>query len=106
MLRRWMTEALTSKAARHLRALGHELSPVVFVGKEGVSDALVAAANAALETHELIKVKIQAEAPVDRKAAAAELAAKTESALAQVVGRTFLLYKRHPKKPKIVLPKA
>jgi RNA-binding protein len=106
MLRRRMTEELTSKAARHLRALGHDLSAVVFVGKEGVSEALVAATNAALLTHELIKVKVQAEAPVDRKEAATELASKTESALAQVVGRTFLLYKRHPKKPKIRLPKA
>ena len=60
-----MTEALTSKAARHLRALGHDLSAVVFVGKEGVSDALVAATNDALLTHELIKVKVQAEAPVE-----------------------------------------
>ncbi len=101
-----MTQELTSKAARHLRALGHDLSAVVFVGKDGVSEGLVAAANAALLTHELIKVKVQAEAPVDRKEAATELAAKTESALAQVVGRTFLLYKRHPKKPTIVLPKA
>jgi RNA-binding protein len=101
-----MADELTSKAARHLRALGHELSPVVFVGKEGVTEGLVAAANAALLTHELVKVKVQSEAPLDRKEAAAELAAKTESALAQVVGRTFLLYKRHPKKPKIRLPTA
>jgi RNA-binding protein len=95
---------LKGKAARHLRALGHELSPVVSVGKDGVTDGLVAATNTALLTHELIKVKVQAEAPGDRKATAADLAERTESALAQVLGRTFLLYRRHPKKPKIVLP--
>jgi RNA-binding protein len=100
-----MTTSLTGKAARHLRALGHELSPVVSIGKEGLTDAVVSAANAALLTHELVKVKVQSEAPIDRKIAASELASKTESALAQVLGRTFLLYKRHPKKPKIQLPK-
>jgi RNA-binding protein len=100
-----MTTSLTGKAARHLRALGHELSPVVSIGKEGLTDAVVSAANAALLTHELVKVKVQSEAPIDRKLAASELASKTESALAQVLGRTFLLYKRHPKKPKIQLPK-
>ena len=100
-----MTTSLTGKAARHLRALGHELSPVVSIGKEGMTDAVVSAANAALLTHELVKVKVQSEAPIDRKLAATELASKTESALAQVLGRTFLLYKRHPKKPKIQLPK-
>lgn len=96
--------SLKGKAARHLRALGHDLSPIVSIGKEGVTDGLVAATRAALLAHELIKVKVQAEAPVDRKEVAAELAGLTESAVAQVLGRTFLLYKRHPKKAKIVLP--
>ena len=99
-----MTTPITGRAARHLRALGHDLAPVVLVGKEGITDGLVAATSAALLTHELIKVKVQAEAPLDRKDAAVELAERTGSALAQVLGRTFLLYKRHPKKPRIVLP--
>ncbi len=105
MVRAVMTTSLTGKAARHLRGLGHELSPVVSIGKEGLTDSVVAAAKSALLTHELIKVKVQPEAPTDRKLVAAELAEKTESALAQVLGRTFLLYKKHPKKPKIQLPK-
>ena len=96
--------SLSGKAARHLRALGHDLSPTVSIGKEGITDGVVAAAEAALLTHELVKVRVQAEAPVDRNEAASELASKTSSSLAQVLGRTFLLYKRHPKKPKIELP--
>ena len=99
-----MTSTLTGKAARHLRGLGHDLSPIVQIGKEGITDSLVAATNAAMLTHELVKVRVLAEAPLDRKDAAAELADKTGASLAQVLGRTFLLYKRHPKKPKIVLP--
>ncbi len=97
--------SLSGKAARHLRALGHDLSPVVSIGKDGITDGVVAAAQSALLTHELIKVKVQPEAPVDRKDAASELASKTSSSLAQVLGRTFLLYKRNPKKPKIQLPR-
>jgi len=99
------TTTLTGKAARYLRGLGHELSAVVIIGKDGLTDGVVDATKAALLIHELIKVKVQSEAPVDRKEVAAELATKSESALAQVLGRTFLLYKRHPKKPKIQLPK-
>ena len=97
--------SLSGKAARHLRGLGHALSPVVSIGKDGITDGVVDAAKAALLKHELIKVRVQGEAPVDRKEAASELANRTSSALAQVLGRTFLLYKRHPKKPKIQLPK-
>jgi RNA-binding protein len=97
---------IRGRAARHLRALGHDLAPVVLVGKEGITDGLVAAASAALLRHELIKVKVHGEAPLDRKEAAVVMAERTDSALAQVLGRTFLLYKAHPKKPRIVLPGA
>jgi len=97
---------LPGAALRHLRALGHDLVPVVMVGKDGVTDGLVGAARAALLTHELIKVKVQSEAPIDRRDAATALASAADAVLAQILGRTFLLYKRHPKKPKIVLPRA
>lgn len=97
--------SLHSAAIRYLRALGHPLQPVLWIGKEGITDPLVSAANAAILKHELIKVKVLSEAPIEREAAATELAARTETTLAQVLGRTFLLYKRHPQKPKIVLPK-
>jgi RNA-binding protein len=96
--------ALSSAALRRLRALGHALSPVVAIGKEGVTDSLVAATDSAIATHELVKVKIQREAPVDRHEAGIELAARTGAVLAQVIGRTLLLYRKHPKRPKIVLP--
>src|ERR1019366_9207962 len=51
---------------RHLRALGHHLQPVVHVGKEGLSAALVAAVGSALGTHELIKVRLSEKAEGSR----------------------------------------
>jgi RNA-binding protein len=96
---------LSGKAVRHLRALGHHLDPVVQVGKEGITDGVVLATREALLAHELIKIRILQEAPVDRKAAGEELSERTGAALAQTLGRTLLLYKRHPNKPKLVLPK-
>ena len=95
---------LSGAQLRHLRSLGHALSPVVAIGKGGITDALVAATDSALTAHELVKVKMQREAPVDRHDGAIELAARTGSVLAQVIGRTVLLYRRHPTKPKIALP--
>jgi RNA-binding protein len=93
------------KAIRHLRGLGHHLDAIVQIGKEGITDALVDAAKEALLAHELVKVRVGSEAPVDRKDAGAELAERTGATLAQTLGRTFLLYKRHPNKPKITLPR-
>jgi RNA-binding protein len=99
------TRPLPNKAARHLKALGHHLDPVVQVGKEGITDAVVKATKEQLLAHELIKVRISPDAPVDRKDAGAELAEKAGASLAQTLGRTVLLYKRHPHKPKIELPR-
>lgn len=99
------TLPLPNKAARHLKALGHHLDPVVQIGREGITDAVVKATKEQLLAHELIKVKISADAPIDRKDAGAELAEKAGASLAQTLGRTVLLYKRHPHKPKIQLPR-
>ena len=90
---------------RYLRGLGHHLEPVVQIGKEGITAGVVTATRAALLAHELVKVKILTESPVDRKLAGEELAARVGASLAQTLGRTLLLYKRHPNKPKIVLPR-
>lgn len=98
------TTAITNKQARHLRGLGHHLEPVVQVGKEGVTDGLVKAVARALLDHELVKARIGGEAPDDRHATSEALAAATGATLVQVLGRTALLYKRHPKKPKLELP--
>ncbi len=94
---------LSGKQRRHLRALGHHLSPVLHIGHEGLTDALVAQANAQLDAHELIKVKVTESSPLPRHAAADQLASATHSELAQVLGRTFLLYKPHPTNPQIKL---
>ena len=93
---------MTGKQRRYLRALGHHLKTVVQVGHEGVTDALVKQAGEQLEAHELIKVKIGE--GHDRHEAAELLAQKSGAEVAQVLGRTALLYRRRKEKPAIVLP--
>ncbi len=95
---------LTGKQRHHLRALGHALHPLVQVGKGGIDDGLVAAVDRALGDHELVKVRIGNGAEVDRKTAAGELATRTRSEVAQVLGNVVLLYRADPDDPKIELP--
>jgi RNA-binding protein len=99
-------KALSGAARRHLRALGHHLQPVVHCGKEGVTEALVAAVNTAIDTHELIKLRIGENADGDRRDLAAAIAEAAPAELVAVTGRTVLLYRRNPKKPVIQLPRA
>jgi len=95
---------LTGKQSRFLRGLGHHLSAIAQIGKEGLSAPFVHGVDQALEDHELIKVRIGQNALVDKKQAAAALADQTSSEVAQIIGSTILLYRRHPEKPTIKLP--
>lgn len=90
----------SSKLRKALRAAGHHLSPVVQVGKEGVTDAVLAQLDEQLGAHELVKVKIGTESPEDRFEAADRLGAAVGAQIAQILGRTVLVYRKHPEKPR------
>ena len=86
---------LTGKEARHLRGLGHHLSPLVMIGKDGVTDNLTTALEEVLAAHELVKVKLQDGCPYARVEAAELLAQKSRSRIAQIIGKTFLLFREN-----------
>lgn len=95
---------LTEKQRRHLRGLGHSLKPVIQVGQAGVTDAVVAEADRALDAHELIKARIAGMERDQRDEALAALAYRTGSQMVGRVGHTAVLYRRHPRKARIALP--
>src|SRR5678815_3475911 len=95
--------SLDGKQRRRLRALGHHLAAVVQVGQEGITGGVLAALEQALWDHELVKVKLASENRDLRKGQAAALAAGTGAEVAQVLGRTVLLYKPNPDEPRIEL---
>jgi RNA-binding protein len=98
---------ITSKQRAHLRKLAHHLKPVVLVGSDGISEPVLASIRDALNTRELLKVKLQESAPVDVREAATAIADRLDDALAvQTIGRTIVLYRPHPDEPEIVLPAA
>ncbi|HEV7558214.1 MAG TPA: ribosome assembly RNA-binding protein YhbY [Kofleriaceae bacterium] len=95
---------LSGKQRRHLRALAHELRPLVQIGKGGIDEGVVAAVDQALVDHELVKIRLGENAGVDRQDAADQLATRTSSQVAQVLGNVLLLYRANPDDPSIVLP--
>ncbi|MEZ4463214.1 MAG: YhbY family RNA-binding protein [bacterium] len=96
--------ALTGAQRRHLRALGHHLAAVIQIGQRGLTPALVSATAEALERHELIKLSVARDAPVERAEAVNWLARETGSHVAQLLGRTALLYRRRAQDPEVELP--
>lgn len=98
-----MATKLTGKQVRFLRGLGHHLNPIVMIGRGELSDAVLRSTDEALKVHELIKVRLQEGCELDRREVAAELAEKSGAQVAQILGKTFLLY-REAEEKKITLP--
>ena len=90
---------LSSSQKKNLRSLGHHLEPSVYAGKEGLSLPLQQSVRAALKAHELIKVKLGQNCPVERNLAGDQLAALCGASLVQVIGRMVLLYRPNPDLP-------
>ncbi|HYP76189.1 MAG TPA: ribosome assembly RNA-binding protein YhbY [Polyangiaceae bacterium] len=97
---------LTGKQRSFLRALAHPLKPVVQIGHGGLTDKVLAAIDGALSTHELIKVRITGQEELSAAELALEIGAGTRSSIAQVIGKTLVVYRARKKDPVIVLPKA
>ena len=95
---------LSERQRKYLRGLGHALNPVLLVGQNGITPAVIAEAQRALHDHELIKVKFRGADRDARDTGLAELATATGSVLVQRIGHTALYYKRRIDRPGIVIP--
>ncbi len=95
---------LSAVQKKHLRSLGHALSPVVLVGQQGLTDAVVAETVTALGAHELIKVKVRVGDRRLRDQILVALSERTGSSLVQTIGNVGLLYKKKKELPNIILP--
>jgi RNA-binding protein len=62
-----MNAALTGKQKQYLKGLAHALSPVVRIGKGGVTQSVIAETKKSLDAHELIKIRIDVEDSSDRR---------------------------------------
>jgi RNA-binding protein len=98
-------EPLTGAQKKHLRGLAHHLKPVVQVGRNGLTDAVLAMIDQALADHELLKVRLAE--PQGRKAElAGEVAERSGAVPVGLVGNVVTLYRRQadPEKRRIDVP--
>ena len=96
---------LTSKQRAYLRGLANTMDPIVHVGKGGLAATIVKQTDDALTARELIKGKVLETAPETAREAAEALAEQVGAEVVMTIGRTFVLYRRHPEEPVIMLPR-
>ena len=96
--------ALTEKQKKYLRRLAHPMNPIVMLGNAGLTDAVTADLDRALNDHELVKVTARVGDRDARNQALASLANRTASELVQRVGHVGVFYRRRKELPKILIP--
>jgi RNA-binding protein len=82
---------------KKLKAMAPTLRPVVMIGQSGLTVAVLAEIELALNCHELIKVKIRQERD-ERKLIATQIVAETEAELIQTIGQVAVFYRQNPDK--------
>lgn len=94
---------VNQKQKKFLKSMAHDLSPLVLIGKEGLSEKLYESIEVSLKAHELIKCSVLKTCPQSVNEVAIECAMHTKSQVIQVIGRVIVLYKQSSEK-KIKLP--
>lgn len=85
---------MTSKERAKLRAEANTLDPIIQIGKEGVTDAVIAQMEDNFNTRELFKVKVHLEtAPETPKELAAKLAEAVNCEIVQVIGGIIVVFR-------------
>ncbi len=95
---------LTNPQKRHLKALAHPRKPVVIVGDSGITPAVIREIALALDHHELIKIRVNADDREAREIMILDLCAETGAALVQRIGHIATLFRRNHDAPRIELP--
>ena len=85
---------LNSKQRAELRAEANGLDPIFQIGKEGVTESVIAQIEDTFNTRELFKVKVHLEtSPESPKEIASKIAEATKCDVVQVVGGTIVLFR-------------
>lgn len=95
---------ITGKQRSYLRALANTVSPILQVGKGGITENMIKQFNDALEARELVKATVLKNAMADTRQICEEIAEETGAEVVQVIGSRFVLYRESKEHKVIVLP--
>jgi RNA-binding protein len=95
---------LNKKQIQYVKGLAHSLKPVVLLGSNGLTEAVIAEIDYALNHHELIKVKIPTEDKETKLLIVDAICRETKATKIQVIGKTLVIYRQSEEK-KISIPK-
>ena len=93
---------LNSSQRSYLTKCSHKVKPVVYIGKEGLTESVGAAVNEAFKHNEIVKVKFASNRELKRDISL-ELESFTDSFLVRVIGHIAIYYKPFEEKSDRIL---
>ena len=93
---------LTPAQRKVHRADAHHLDPVVMIGNDGLTAAIIKEANAALNAHGLIKIRVLGDDRAAREEMFMQLADQLNAAPIQHIGKLLVLWRPQATKAKTV----
>lgn len=95
---------LTPAERSELRSQAHGLNPVVMIGESGLTPAIIKEADAALNAHGLIKIRVLGDDREARLAYYQTLCSELGAAPVQHIGKLLVLYRPKQDKQKEAKP--
>lgn len=87
---------LSTKEILELKARAHHLHPVVMIGQQGLTEAVIKETDDALSAHELIKVRVFGDDRAERIEICDTLCEAVDAQLVQHIGKLLVLWRKNP----------
>lgn len=94
---------ITGKQRAELKKMSHGMRPLLQVGKNGITPALIKQVDALLEDHELVKITLLQNTAVSLEEAGRELTEVLGAEFVQAIGSKLTIYRPSKENPKIIL---
>jgi len=89
---------ITAKDRATLRGIAQKYTPVVTIGKGGITDQVIESIGFVIDKRELIKIRLLPNSGLEAKSASAEICEKLKADGIQFIGNIVVIYKRSNKK--------
>jgi putative YhbY family RNA-binding protein len=86
---------LSPAERQELKGRAHKLEPVVIVGGDGLTPSVIAEIDRSLKSHELIKVRVNADRD-EREKTFEDMCARTGAQPVQHIGKMLVLFRKNP----------
>jgi RNA-binding protein len=85
---------IAAKEKSQLRAMAHKLNPIVFIGNNGLTAAVLQEIERALDDHELIKIKVPIKDRAEKLGVIEEICQQSRAVLINVIGHVAIIYRK------------